>query len=575
MIAEALKAPARSSDLVPTVVIGGLLVALSVLFPAVTVAAAVQVNPIALVALPVALLPALVFAGYELRVAAAGASEERAVPSFVDWGGLARGGVGVVVLTLWYLLPLVAVVAAGLAALTGFLGDAGTIPRSPAGASASVLATAGLGALYVAVFAYGWPAAMATYAVTGRLRSAMNPRRVGGVALSVRYPIGWLAGALVLAVPGVIALALSSVLIGLPLLFYVLAAVASLFGRASGRQLGAGLAEEIRPDHETIPEPEPEATVQTGRPLDAVQTGADTDAASDDRGVDDGADDETGEEQPSGTDTDTDAETGPDVAPDAEPGTGGDSPATAGTSPEAEPGTAAGADATTVTGAAASDPGEGGEPAAGESDVATGADGAASGATAGEHPGLDFGSDGSVDGESSSTEDGIDFGSAPSSESSVPDDSADGTEEVSGPSTPDDDGVSASGVEASNGEPGDAEADADGPSTLDGYALADEAAVSDRIRDPAAALSSFTVDDEADEPDGPDGPDGPDEPDEEEADDTGEVASGDAGDADDADDSGDADLGGTPLRGVDDADADEDDDDDGDGFEWGRVDDSA
>lgn len=509
MIAEALKAPARSSDLVPTVVIGGLLVALSVLFPAVTVAAAVQVNPIALVALPVALLPALVFAGYELRVAAAGASEERAVPSFVDWGGLARGGVGVVVLTIWYLLPLVAVVAAGLAALTGFLGDAGTIPRSPAGASASVLATAGLGALYVAVFAYGWPAAMATYAVTGRLRSAMNPTRVGGVALSVRYPIGWLAGALVLAVPGVIALGLSSVLIGLPLLFYVLAAVASLFGRASGRQLGAGLAEEIRPDHETIPEPEPEATVQTGRPLDATRTGVDTDAASDDGGVDDGADDGTGEGQPSGTDADTDAETGPDVAPDAEPQIGGDSPATAGTSPEAEPGTAAGADATTVTGAAASDSGEGGEPAAGESDVATGADGAASGATAGEHPGLDFGSDGSVDGESSSTE--------------------------------------------------------DGPSTLDGYALADEAAVSDRIRDPAAALSSFTVDDEADEPDGEEA----DEPD-----DTGEVANGNAGDAGNADDSGDADLGGTPLRGVDDADADEDDDE-GDGFEWGRVDDSA
>jgi uncharacterized membrane protein YccF (DUF307 family) len=281
MLAEALKAPARSSDAVPTMVVGGFLIALSLLFPGVVVVIALQETPLALAALPVTVFPALVFAGYALRVAAAGAREDPAVPSFVDWGGLIRGGVGSTVVTGWYLLPLVVVGVAWVATVVGFSTDVGTLPRSELAQSASTLATLGFGGVYLLVFAYLWPAAMATYGVSGRLRSALDPRTVVRVGVSRRYLVGWLAAGLVTVFVGVPTAALSLVLLGLPLLFYVLAATSSLVGRASGRQLRAGLSEAVRPDHDTIPDPEPEATVQAGRSVGADATGlADADPAT-------------------------------------------------------------------------------------------------------------------------------------------------------------------------------------------------------------------------------------------------------------------------------------------------------
>jgi hypothetical protein len=436
-----------------------MLVALSALLPVVAVAAAVNAGTLLpLIAVPIAVLPGLVFAGYVLRVAEAGSRSEPAVPSFVDWSGMARGGLGLLVLTGWYLLPLVVVVVAGLAAVTGFSGDPGTLPDSPAGVSISVLATLGLGALYVVVLAYVWPAALATYAVTGRLRSALNPLRVGGVALSGRYLVGWVAGALLLAVPGTIAAALSSVLIGLPFLFYLLAVVASLVGRASGRQLDAGIAEELSPDHDGIPDSEPEAAVQTGRDLDV--------------GADDPPD--GGDAEPASAHGQTSTATGTATAGDAADPTAADSP-TGTPGADADDGADEHADGVTTVADRADPTSEAAVGAGDASEPATAANGATGEATTGDTDprdaagaGADTGSD-----EEPETLDGYEVADEQDGETRLSDPSTalssfevgDDTEEASGG---DDTEESAGAGRGSGGDLGSTPLRADDDETSDG-----------------------------------------------------------------------------------------------------------
>jgi hypothetical protein len=241
MYREALAAPVQSSDAVPTLVVGGALVAFSVMVPAALGVAATR-NPVALVAAPLAPIVPLVLLGYELRVMRAGARGTDGTPSFVDWAGLIRGGVASVVVSVVYLVPAVAVSAAGLALAVDFGGPGGLVAASDPGATAAVGAGGVVGAACLLGFLYVRPAALATYAATGRLRSAVGPRRVLGVAVTREYAVGWLLAGVTLLVGLAVAVPLAVLLVGVPLAFYVRVVAASLYGRGAGTALDVDAA---------------------------------------------------------------------------------------------------------------------------------------------------------------------------------------------------------------------------------------------------------------------------------------------------------------------------------------------
>jgi len=260
MLKQALFAPVRSSDALPTLLIGSALVLLS----AVVVSAAgflVTRTPAGLALVPLALLLPLVLLGYELRVLRAGVRGERGTPSFVDWSGLVRGGVGSLAVTLGYLIPAVVLAAGAYALSVGFGDAAGTVPRSALGRDATAYGGAGLLGLYGLLLLPLRPAALSVYAATGRFRSAFALRRVLGVVTSGRFLVGWALGSLVVLLGVVV----------FPLAFYARVVAHSLYGHAAGPSLDAGSAGDDPADEgPDVREAGPGDHGGRSRPLDAV-----------------------------------------------------------------------------------------------------------------------------------------------------------------------------------------------------------------------------------------------------------------------------------------------------------------
>jgi len=254
MFGDALSTPAKTSDSAVTLFIGGVLTLLAVLGPLAAVAA-LSVSPLALVLLPLALLPILVLRGYYVAVTAGGANRDPGAPSIVRWGKLVSDGVKSVLVSLGYLLPAVLLVALVLGALVALVppevADPGTSPAAVESSTSDaralgVLAVTVLGSLlligYALLYAYVRPAALAVFAVSGSLRDAFRLGRVRSVAGTGDYAVGWLLAGLVLVVGGLFALPLSVLLVGFFLLFYVQVVAHSLYGRAASDVLvpGAG-----------------------------------------------------------------------------------------------------------------------------------------------------------------------------------------------------------------------------------------------------------------------------------------------------------------------------------------------
>jgi hypothetical protein len=243
MLIEAFKSPIQSSDTLPTLVVGGLLALVGVGL----LAAAASV-PVALVGSEVPATTAagiglglgfvsvpfiLIVLGYLLRVAHAGAREEP-VPSFVEWSGLLKGGLGAGVVVLAYLLPAVVFAAAAAAAWAGFWGDEGVLPMSASGRQAALVAGGLLVSGYGVVYAYVTPAALATYGVGGRLRSALWPGTTVRAAASIDYLKSWFVAGFAF----LLGLALVATVIGAPIAFYFLSVVGALLGRGVRGALG-------------------------------------------------------------------------------------------------------------------------------------------------------------------------------------------------------------------------------------------------------------------------------------------------------------------------------------------------
>lgn len=268
MLREALRAPYRSDDAVGTLIVGGVLTLLSIVFVPGWALLLLADPIVGTAATPIALAPWFVLRGYYLRVLSEGIEGATASPSFVRWGRLVRDGVKSIVLTLAYLVPAGFLLAlAGVALLVAE--DVGIDPEAvgPTVADTAIETVAidesavavailviGLAFLaYVLVYLYARPAAEAVLAETGRLRSAISPGEVGSTAIDGRFAGAWLYSILVAIFGGAIAIATIPAIVGIFLLFSVRVSITFLLGYGAADMLGPPPRTEAATESPTTP----------------------------------------------------------------------------------------------------------------------------------------------------------------------------------------------------------------------------------------------------------------------------------------------------------------------------------
>jgi hypothetical protein len=209
MLREALRYPARGSDAVATVAVGGGLHLLAEWVP---------------------VLPFVLVFGFLVRALGhAAAPDDRGRPQFTlaALPGLVRDGLAGVVVAVAYLAVPVAVLATTTWGLVGRGGD---------GRAGLIVILGGTAALaFVAPFVYLLPAGLTGYAVEGRLRAAVDRSRLRRTASDARYLVAWLVGVGALGTTAALYRPLAPVVVGFFAAFYVETVVAALVGRAAGR----------------------------------------------------------------------------------------------------------------------------------------------------------------------------------------------------------------------------------------------------------------------------------------------------------------------------------------------------
>lgn len=199
MLGDALSFPRSSDDWLPTLLIGGVLSALSFL-----------------------VVPVFLVQGYFVRVLRAAANDEMEAPSFTDWGGLFLDGLKLFVVNIAYSLVL-AVPYFALIFAIGFGSDGGP------GVLAAVL---GLLVFVLAlVVGYFIPAAFTNFAIEGDFGAAFDFGTIKSGAFTSDYATAWLLAIVVGVAGGLVGAALSIVVVGIFILFYVQVMVYYLFGR--------------------------------------------------------------------------------------------------------------------------------------------------------------------------------------------------------------------------------------------------------------------------------------------------------------------------------------------------------
>ncbi|GAA0258853.1 DUF4013 domain-containing protein [Halobaculum roseum] len=230
MLEDALGYPLRTDDRVATLVIGGALIVASVF-----------------------VLPAFVLQGYLLRVLRSAATDERAAPSFTDWGELFVDGLKLVVVQAAYGLVVSIPIVAAVVAL--FIGG---VTGSVTGSDAGVAAFGAVGLLLVLaatllsiLVAYVMPAAMTNFALAGELGAAFDVEALREAALSGRYLVGVLFGVVLGAVINSVAGPFALILIGIPALFYGQVVTYYCFGRGFAEATDAVAADANEPAEES------------------------------------------------------------------------------------------------------------------------------------------------------------------------------------------------------------------------------------------------------------------------------------------------------------------------------------
>ncbi|GAB6861836.1 DUF4013 domain-containing protein [Haloplanus litoreus] len=206
--------PANDDDWVRTLLVGGLLTALSVL-----------------------IVPAFLLYGYLLRVLREGMVEGEEPPGFDDWGVLLRDGVVAFLIVLVYqFVPLlVAALTVGgsvLAILTG----------SDVGVGVGLfglLAGLALSAVLALIFGYVTLIGVANYAHEGEVGAAFDTTVLRAVALDGAYAVPWLYGVSLLLVANVVAGLLGFVpVVGVFVVFYAQVAAAWIWGKGFADAMG-------------------------------------------------------------------------------------------------------------------------------------------------------------------------------------------------------------------------------------------------------------------------------------------------------------------------------------------------
>jgi hypothetical protein len=228
MLSDALSFPRRGDDWLSTLLVGGVLTLLGVF-----------------------VLPAFVVQGYLVRVLDRAARRERTPPSFTQWGTLFVDGLKLTVVNVVYGLFVLVPLAVLLGSLVAFLpsgpmtaeGGAGGPPPAPAdGGSGLVVFVAFLAAvgLFFLVVTYLLPAALANFAIEGRLRAAFDVRTVLAGAFTSDYAVAWLLAIVVGIAGGLVGSLLAVAVVGIFVLFYVQVASYYLVGRG----FAAGLSKK-------------------------------------------------------------------------------------------------------------------------------------------------------------------------------------------------------------------------------------------------------------------------------------------------------------------------------------------
>jgi len=216
MLSEAFEFPKAGDDWLPTILIGGVLSILSAL-----------------------VLPAFVLQGYLVRALRDGAAGERAAPSFTQWGELLVDGLKLFVVNIVYSIVVVIPMFIGLSVVGGLGVVAG---ESNAGALFTGLVGLVILLLFVVLgllLAYVVPAAMANFAIEGRIGAAFAFGTIREGAFTSEYATAWVLSIVVSIVGGIVGGALSLILVGIFVLFYVQVMTYFLWGRGFAAGLDA------------------------------------------------------------------------------------------------------------------------------------------------------------------------------------------------------------------------------------------------------------------------------------------------------------------------------------------------
>lgn len=272
MFREALSAPARTDDAATTLFMGGFLVLVATVLPVVWLLVLVS-TPIALVLTPLAVFPPLVLRGYYVRTVRTSLHGDEAAPSFVRWSELVRDGAKSVLLSVGYLLPLGLLAGLVVVCVTLLAGDV-VAAGSPVGVAAALgVVLGGVGTLgYGVAYLYLRPAALAVFAVEGRLRDGFALRRVFGVVRNGRYAGGWLRAVTVLVLGIAIGAPTTLAVVGVFVTFYARVVAHFLYGRGAADvfDLADDDSEEVEAVNLTDRPSEVSPSVQTGRTVGFV-----------------------------------------------------------------------------------------------------------------------------------------------------------------------------------------------------------------------------------------------------------------------------------------------------------------
>ena len=191
--------------------------------------------------LAIALLAPLVYlplVGYGVAISRALLEAEETPPGLSRWRGLVRDGSWATGVGALFVVPLVVLVAVGIAGASLLGGTAGTVLAALAGV---------LVILYALLLAYVLPAAVVSATHEGFTQAAFDLGTLREAATDGTYFRTWLAGIGLLLAGGTVGGVLSVVVVGFGVLFVAQVAATKLFTQATVEALDLPVGEEPPP----------------------------------------------------------------------------------------------------------------------------------------------------------------------------------------------------------------------------------------------------------------------------------------------------------------------------------------